>query len=309
VAGVGLAAAVLGVVWVAQVDAVGRGAGVGSVVFVRFSAQVGYPRLYVVGLNGGAGTALSVPVTAADGPAWSPDGRRLAFIAGEVGANGSPVLVGDDLYVANGDGSGLRRLTRDAAHEAAPAWSSDGRRIVFVRSPAGGSGGSSIAVVNADGTGLRRLTHGEIDLEPVWAPAGRSIVFVRIDPRTYVSGIWTVRPDRSGLRQILRGLSGATDPVWSPDGRRLLLLYRGGLVVVRPDGRDRRLVVALARDPRGALEDPQPEWSPDGRSIVFCEVRSDVLGGSDIWMVGADGKGLRRLTRSPGLDTDPSWGS
>jgi Tol biopolymer transport system component len=282
---------------------------VGSVVFVRFSARLGYPRLYVVGLRGGTGRALAIPVTAADGPAWSPDGRRLAFIAAATGPNGNQVSLGDDLYVANGDGAGLHRLTHDAAHEAAPAWSPDGRRIVFVRSPAGDWGGSSIGVVNADGTGLRRVTHGEIDLEPAWAPDGRSIVFVRIDPGTYVSGIWTVRPDGSGLRQILRGLSGATDPVWSPDGQELLVLYRGALVDVRPDGRDRRLIVALARDPRGAFEDPQPEWSPDGRAIVFCEFRTDVLGGSDIWVVGADGKGPRRLTQSPGLDTDPSWGS
>jgi TolB protein len=109
------------------------------------------------------------------------------------------------------------------------------------------------------------------------------------------------------LHQILRGLSGASDPVWSPDGSRLLVEWQGRLVVVRPDGGGERTIVSLSRDAHGALEDPQPAWSPDGRWMVFCQVRAGGLGQSDIWLVGADGRGLRRLTRSPGLDSDPSF--
>ena len=60
-------------------------------------------------------------------PVWSPDGRRIAFLSRRDGSK--------ELYVVSADGSGQRRLTRDARYSATPAWSPDGRKIAFEGGP------------------------------------------------------------------------------------------------------------------------------------------------------------------------------
>lgn len=278
-----------------------------GIAFVRYTVDLAHPRVYVVNSRGGEARPLRLGVQAAEGPAWSPDGRRLAFIGGKNLPNQRNV-VGGDLYVARGEGS-VRRVTRDDAQETGATWSSDGRRIAYVRSPPRSSNRSSIMVVNAGGGRPRRLTHGAIDLQPSWGPAGTGIAFLRINPRTRQGAIWVMRPDGSGLRRILRGLAGAAQPVWSPDGRRLLVAQGDALVVIRPDGSGRRVIAKLTSDARGAREDPQPAWSPDGGSVVFCQFRARTAGRSDLWVARADGSSRRRLSTSPEFDTDPAWGA
>ena len=97
-------------------------------------------------------------------PAWSPDGRQIAFLRS--GA----------IYVMNADGTRQRRLARGSA----PAWSPDGRRIVFVREQ---GGDAEIYVMNADGSGQRNLTRNAADEDdPAWSPDGRRIAFARRSP-------------------------------------------------------------------------------------------------------------------------------
>jgi len=274
-----------------------------QVAFVRFDAHSGRLRIFTAGLSGGAPRALSLPAPDAQSPAWSPDGSMLAFVGG-TGARDARYVAGEvDLYVAASDGRRARRLTDDHAQETAPAWSPDGKRLVFVR-PARTGNRSSLWRVGADRRGARRLTFGNVDLEPSWSPRGDRIVFVRITP-SFESGIWEIRADGSGLRRILPGLQGATDPVWSPDGSKLLLTDGRTLFTIRPDGGGRRTVAELTADARDGREDPQPAWSSDGW-IVFCQLRRAALQRSDIWAVRPNGRGLRRLTFSPTLDTDPS---
>jgi len=276
-----------------------------TIAFVRFSPRVGHPRIYTVGADGSATRALRLPVAAAEAPAWSPDGRRLAFIGGRNRPNEQHVQVGDEIYVARADGSRAKRLTADAGHESAPAWSPDGKRIVFVRSPRS-SNRSSLWIVGANGRGLRRLTSGSIDLQPSWSRRGQ-IVFVRIQPNTFRSGIWLVRPNGTGLRRILARLRNVTRPVWSPVGPRLLLTNGKTLMVVNGNGSKLRTIANLAADARGDRLDPEPAWSPDGTQVVFKEPRARTTGRADLWTVNADGSRRRRLTNSPGVDSDPHW--
>ena len=102
-------------------------------------------------------------------PAWSPDGRKLAFVSGRDG--------NAEIYVMNADGSAQENLTRQPASDSHPSWSRDGRRIVFVSRR---DGNSEIYVMNADGSGLRNLTRTpSSDLDPAWSPDGRAIAFVQ----------------------------------------------------------------------------------------------------------------------------------
>jgi Tol biopolymer transport system component len=275
------------------------------IAFVRFTPRGGHPAIYTVNPEGGAVRALRLPVAAAEAPVWSRDGRRLAFIGGRNRPNEAHVQVEDELYVARSDGSRAKRLTAGAAHESAPDWSRDAKRLVFARS-AGSRTRSSLWIIGANGRGARRLTSGAIDIQPSWSRKGQ-IVFVRIDPRTYQSGIWLVRPNGRGLRRLRIRLRNVTRPVWSPVASRLLLTDGKTLMVVNADGRRRRTIAKLAADARGNRVDPEPAWSPDGRRVVFKESRKRTTGRADLWVVNADGNGRRRLTTSPGVDSDPHW--
>jgi TolB protein len=274
----------------------------GKIAFVRYSAPIGHPQVNLV-RPGGRPRVLRLPGAATQSPVWSRDGRNLAFIAG-TNEPPEPDISGNDVLYVSRHGARPRAVTDGKSRVGAPAFSPGGERVVFVRT----SGGqSSLWVVSADGRSRRRLTRRHDDLQPSWSPDGRAIAFLRVS-RKFQGGIWLIRPDGSGARRILRGLRNVTAPVWSPGGGRLLISDGRALYSVRANGRDRRLILRLAVDARGARQDPQAAWSPDGRWVVFSQFRHTEARASDIWIVRSDGSGRRRLTTSPGLDTDPSWG-
>lgn len=92
--------------------------------------------------------------------AWSPDGRKIAFVSYRDGNM--------EIYVMNADGSGVTRLTNHPGSDAHPAWSPDGRKIAFQSDR---DGNSEIYVMNADGSGVTRLTYSPAyDGEPAWSP-------------------------------------------------------------------------------------------------------------------------------------------
>jgi dipeptidyl aminopeptidase/acylaminoacyl peptidase len=97
----------------------------------------------------GAVTTLFDVATAYDSaPAWSPDGRQIAFESD---------LDGDmEIFVMDADGSAVRQITANALHDEGPAWSPDGTRFAFTRGPDDLHG--DIWVMSADGTGARQLT-------------------------------------------------------------------------------------------------------------------------------------------------------
>jgi Tol biopolymer transport system component len=109
-------------------------------------------------------------------PSWSRDGKRLVFGArsqdsGALCRSEGPCS-SDELYLVNADGSGFRRLTRNAAADEEAAWSPDGRKIAFISRR--DRGAAEVYVMNADGTGQRRLTrtHGD-EGGLAWSPTER----------------------------------------------------------------------------------------------------------------------------------------
>jgi len=287
-----------------------RTTGGGTIAFVRFSDSIGRPRLFIARPGDGGAVLVPVHLGAVDGPAWSPDGRSLIVVGGVNGHQGPRVTEAEDLYLVRRDGRATRRLTHDAAHESGVAWAPDGKRIVYVRSSLVEPNQSSLYLRGmAVGARPRRLTFGSTDLQPSWSSNGRWLAFLRISPRTRTNGIWVVRPDGSGLHRVLGPLLNVTDPVWSPRGNRLVVSDGTRLMTVRATGTARHAIARLAADGHGSRLDPEPAWSPDGTRIVFTQMRSGSDGRADLWIVGADGRGLVRLTHSNGLDFSPSWGS
>ena len=241
------------------------------------------------------GTGL-VNLTATPGadeldPAWSPDGRRLAYRRDDVRVSGA-------VWVMNADGSGQTQLTGGSAasqSDGRPAWSPDGTEIVLARSDSL-TGDQGLWVIPAVGGAARRLTTGG-DTSPSWSPDGRTIAFERHPPRL-ASRLALVPADGTGSAQIVDTGNSSSDgnPSWSPDGTRLAIDVNGGeaIVVVRPDG-TRVAFVGLGRD---------PEWSPDGSAIAY----NATSGSREIEWRALDGSAGGNLSGGgPADDGAPTW--
>jgi TolB protein len=148
---------------------------------------------------------------------------------------------------------------------------------------------------------------------PASALAGASsdaedrIAFAAAPSGSFDFDIYTVRPDGSGLRQLTTGPAGHSSfaNAWSPDGRVIAFdSDRTGVVqlfTMRPDG---TRVSQLTHDP--VLWSVNPAWSPDGRKLAFVREPAEAPGG-DIYVMNADGSGLRALTHDAGHNRSPAW--
>jgi Tol biopolymer transport system component len=168
-------------------------------------------------------------------PAYSPDGRRIAFeLDGRIAWKSAR---GRDLP---------RLLPRVTGQDSEAAWAPDGRRLAFT-----GDRTRGVWIVNADGKGLRRVVrHGR-------SPAWSSRNLIAFD---HGGSVWTVRPNGSRLRRVARR---ATDPDWAPGGARLAFIRRGRIAVTDADGGRVRLVHT---EPRG-IDDVA--WAPDGGWLAY----------------------------------------
>ncbi len=145
-------------------------------------------------------------------PTWSPDGRSIAFVDRE------------RLWAVPAEGGAPRRLgNRKIDEAAAPSWSPDSQRLAYMAS-AGTKFRQDLFTIGADGSGERRLVQGISDFQtPQWSPEGSPIAFVKELPH-YVTAVYTVRPDGTGLKRISvsPGRESSDSPAWSADGSSLL---------------------------------------------------------------------------------------
>jgi len=241
-------------------------------------------------------------------PAWSPDGKRIAFSGFQHCVFGVPGRCTSEIFVMNADGSGVTRLTnRPDTGSYSPTWSPDGRRIAIQSTAFGFPGGIQavdIFAMDADGSRLVRLT-GEpgADLGPKWSPDGSRIAFS--SSRDGDEEIYVMNADGSNPRRLTQNPGLDQQPDWSPDGTRIAFTSdRDANQAI--DGRD--IYVMNATDGLGLLrltDDPAgdygPAWSPDGSRIAFGSVRD----GFGLFVMHADGSGVVRLRA--GFAGPPSW--
>jgi TolB protein len=245
--------------------------------------------LWVVDVDGFGGrplTAFRSPLTS---PAWSGDGRDLYFsslrgaawnlysvpsagggarqasrggslnIAPAIAPDGAVAYASNkdgnsEIYVANADGSGARRLTVNRSIDTSPAWSPTGQRIAFT-SDRGGS--AQVYVMDRDGGNQRRLIAGfSYSDSPNWSPRGDKIAFVVRTGGGF--DVYVANADGSNPRAVATAGSNE-NPHWSPDGRLLVFSSnRGGakgLYIA-----DLRGTIVRRIDVPGAAANPA--WSP-----------------------------------------------
>jgi TolB protein len=269
----------------------------------------GNPQLWVVGSDGRGLHQLKELAGGQLHPSWSPDGRQIAFERDFENRAG--------VYVMRVDGSHLRQLSHDR-FAGDPAFSPDGRSVVFSRNPSEHENGLSI--VPAAGGPARKLTtnpeHGGTaggecgcDAEAAFTPDGEHIVFKRSRNDETESALFIVGRDGHGLRRLTDWSLSAGVPRVSPDGRRLAFSTNtnesgevANVVVMNLDGSGRAQVTHQGEG--GGIF--VGSWSPDGR---WLSVTSDAhLAHPHIWVMRADGRGLRDLTPVANSAHSSDWG-
>ena len=193
-------------------------------------------------------------------PAWSPDGKRIAFVRYSVAEE-------NGIYVMNADGTGVTRVTGPGF--GTPAWSPQGDTLAFSGASSSCPGvqycGAIYVQGLSEGSVMRRVAAS--GYAPAWSPDGSRIAFVGLslinEDENY--SLRLVNPDGSGLKEIAQGGWVYSDrPTWSPDGTLIALTLWGHLHVIRADGSGQtQISTSQGAVPRGLA------WSPDGFRIAY----------------------------------------
>jgi len=247
----------------------------------------------------------------AQGAAWSPDGRFVAYTSSKEGPTGNGGFGGvSDLHVAKSDLSEDRVIAQGLVGlRSDPSWSPDGRTLVFrlMSYPDGERPflEGDLWTIAADGSGLRQLTAlpGDENL-PAFVPGGGRVSFLYgrrslEDGAREPSEVFSVAADGSDLtRMTLGNVSAIQNGLsYSPDGREVAFVGNDGatLVMSVAGGDVRRVPFIPSLD---------PAWSPRGDSLVFAGSRAFDLFRVDL--LPAPGRPVRLTRRDPRA---PSYGS
>jgi TolB protein len=229
----------------------------------------GREQLFVAEVDGHNEHQMTHDATDKEDPAWSPDGRQLAY-----------VLVGprNSLHVMNIDGSGDQVLTPPTQSPIHPEWMPDGRSILYctdddLHPPQ--KNAAEIYRIDVTTGRIATLISGGVNTYPAPSPDGTRIAFRKMLDTN--SEVFVANLDGTGMKNLTNNPTFEGWPAWSPDGKRIAFAgNRNGiyqLFVMNADGSDVRLVANT--EGRATA----PKWSPNGKSIYF----------SNCWRTGRSG--------------------
>ena len=245
-------------------------------------------------------------------PAWSPNGKQIAFVREDSEGGG-------EIWKMNERGRGLKRLTNSKhAYDQHPTWSPGGTKIAFTRMPDSDQeeDDSEIYVMRANGSKKRALTDNvREDYHPAWSPkgAGRGKLRGKLIAFTQqrVTGMQDIKVMSARSGRIIRLLTRTEgrdefNPTWSPSGKKVAFAavedFDSQMFKVNARGGGETPLT----DPSSTFGGDEPAWSPNGKRIVY-RLFSE-LGWLGLDLIRANGRGLPWGYRAFGdVDQNPDW--
>jgi TolB protein len=250
--------------------------------------------LYIVDYDGFNPRRVTVNRSLNILPAWSPDGRTLAYVSYR---QGSP-----DIYLAAIYEGKSTNLTSGKGFQAfAPAWSPDGTKVAYASNR---SGNMEIWISNADGSGAHKITASAgSNTAPCWSPTGQEIAFT--SSRSGAPQIYLMDSEGLNVRRLTTVGSYNDAPAWNPSKLYGEIAYTSRLegasfevAVIDLASRQVRQVT----EGRGSCE--YPAWAPNGRHLVFA---CNHAGTWQLTVSDRDGRTVRTIPAGPGSNAQPDW--
>ena len=233
---------------------------------VYVGVLLGREQLFAANADGTGPTQITHDDADHEDPAWSPDGKTVAF-----------VYIKDRLEtisLVNTDGSNSQRLTPADQRAIHPNWSPDGGRIAYCTDDdlvPPRKNDSDILVIDVASRRITTLITGGVNTYPIWSPDGKMIAFRRMLGEMN-SEVFVAKADGSDARNLTNHPAFDGWPAWSPNGKQIAFASNRNssyqIFIMNADGSEVHLLANT--EGRGTA----PKWSKDGLKIYFSICRN-----------------------------------
>lgn len=223
-------------------------------------------------------------------PAWSPDGKQIAYVSFEQ----RRAMV----YVQSLSTRQRLLLADFPGSNSSPAWSPDGKRMALVLTR---DGNSQLYLMNKDGGDLRRISYSDgIDTEPVFSPDGKFLLFT--SDRGGSAQIYRAAVDGGNAERLTYEGSSNFSPRFSPDGKGFVFAHFNGgkFYIATQDFESKQMQILTA----GGWE-KKPSFAPNGKLVLFG---AESQGRGILATVSSDGKVKQKMVAQYGDIREPTWG-